>query len=595
MPGITGFISHADIQNQQSTLERMVGSMKHEAFYNTGTLLEKELGLGVGWVSHAGSYADCNPIWNAQRDIGLVFAGEHFGHFGAGPDARSLVALYEEKGDAFFEALNGVFSGVLIDRRQSKVVLFNDRYGLGRVYFHESADGFYFASEAKALLKVLPETRRLNETGFAEFFSCGCALQDRTLFYGISLLPGASAWTFRPGQPVEKKTYFDRSVWEKQSELPTEEYYKKLDETFTRILPRYFQSQQKVGLSLTGGLDSRMIMANVEPGSGLPCHTFGGMYRECADVRLAKDIARVTRHAHEVIPVTAKFFSEFPDLARRSVFNTDGAMDVTGSVEMFVNRVARGMSPVRLTGNYGSEILRGNVAFKNTTWNEALFAPGFGAQVKTAAAAYTQERKVSRTSFIAFKQVPWFHYARMAVEASQLTVRSPYLDNDLVAVAFRAPESPLVNQMLAHRYIADHSKALAQIPTDRGVVGHNDAPRSKFAVFRQEFMPRVEYVFDYGMPQWLAKVDRIMSPTHWERLFLGRQKFYHFRVWYRNELSGYVKEVLLDPRTLNRPYLNRPYVENIVKAHVSGRGNHTLELHKLLSSELIQRTLIEQA
>jgi len=52
---------------------------------------------------------------------------------------------------------------------------------------------------------------------------------------------------------------------------------------------------------------------------------------------------------------------------------------------------------------------------------------------------------------------------------------------------------------------------------------------------------------------------------------------------------------LLDPRTLNRPYLNRPYVEAIVKAHVSGRGNHTLELHKLLSSELIQRTLIEQA
>jgi asparagine synthase (glutamine-hydrolysing) len=270
-------------------------------------------------------------------------------------------------------------------------------------------------------------------------------------------------------------------------------------------------------------------------------------------------------------------------------------MDVTGSVEMFVNRVARAMSPVRLTGNYGSEILRGNVAFKTTSWNDSLFAPGFAAQVKTAATKYTQERQVSRTSFIAFKQVPWFHYARMAVEASQLTVRSPYLDNELVAVAFQAPESPLVNQMLAHRYIADHNADLGRIPTDRGVVGHSGAPRSKFAVFRQEFMPRVEYVFDYGMPQWLAKVDRFMAPTHWERLFLGRQKFYHFRVWYRNELSGYLKEVLLDPRTLNRPYLNRGYVENIVNAHVTGRGNHTLELHKLLSSELIQRNLIEQA
>ena len=68
-----------------------------------------------------------------------------------------LVHLYEEEGDLFFEKLNGLFSGLLIDKRQKKVVLFNDRYGLERIYYYEADGEFYFASEAKALLKILPK------------------------------------------------------------------------------------------------------------------------------------------------------------------------------------------------------------------------------------------------------------------------------------------------------------------------------------------------------------------------------------------------------------------------------------------------------
>ena len=260
MPGITGFITTVPRADQQAVLGRMLGCMLHEPFYKHGSLAQKELGLGVGWVSHPGSFADCNPVWNERGDIGLIFSGDHFDDTNA-PDARSLVRRYEEKGPGFFESLNGVFSGVLIDRRQSKVILFNDRYGLGRIFFHETKDGFYFSSEAKSLLKVLPQLRQLDMASLGEFFSCGCALQNRTLFAGVSLLPGASAWTFQPEQPVRKETYFNREAWENQPEISAEDYYQKLDETFSRVLPRYFRGAQKVGLSLTGGLDSRMIIA----------------------------------------------------------------------------------------------------------------------------------------------------------------------------------------------------------------------------------------------------------------------------------------------------------------------------------------------
>jgi asparagine synthase (glutamine-hydrolysing) len=96
------------------------------------------------------------------------------------------------------------------------------------------------------------------------------------------------------------------------------------------------------------------------------------------------------------------------------------------------------------------------------------------------------------------------------------------------------------------------------------------------------------------MPQWLVKLDRAFAPLHLERMFLGRHKYYHFRYWYRTKLAPYVKEVLLDQRSLERPYFDRNRIRKMVDAHVAGRGNYTMEIHNLLTSELIHRSLIER-
>lgn len=594
MPGISGFIVATPLDDSRTILGEMMACMANESFYSQGSLLLNDIGVGINWVAHEGSFSDCNPVWNDQKDVGLIFAGSHFDDAGD-CNARSLVHRYEHNESTFFESLNGAFSGLLIDRRYPKVVLFNDRFGLNRIYFHEWEDRFYFSSEAKSLLKILPHLRRLDMSSFGEFFSCGCPLQNRTLFSGVSLLPGGSKWTFAPKNGPKKEKYFDCTVWENQEPISSEEYYERLDATFTRLLPRYFRGSHRVALSLTGGLDSRMIIACTEQlPAEMPCYTFGGPIRDCADVRIARRIARACGRPHETIAVTPKFFSEFPELAKHAVYSTDGALDVMGSVESFVNRFARQIAPVRMTGNYGSEILRGNVSFKPMPISSAIFTPPFARQVEAAATTYKAERAGNTTSFVAFKQVPWHHHARWAVEHSQLEPRSPYLDNDLVALAYRAPLKLSLNKALAHRFIESHNSSLIGIPTDRGVVGARGATAGALAVLHQELFPRLEYLFDYGMPQWLAKLESLIAPLRVERLFLGRQKFYHFRVWYRDKLANYVRGMLLDPRTLSRAYLNGKIVEQIVSDHLNGRGNYTLEIHKMLTSELIQRELIEQ-
>ena len=109
----------------------------------------------------------------------------------------------------------------------------------------------------------------------------------------------------------------------------------------------------------------------------------------------------------------------------------------------------------------------------------------------------------------------------------------------------------------------------------------------------QEFTFKAEYAYDYGMPQFVAQLDYWLSPLRLEHLFLGRHKFYHFRLWYRKQLASYLKDILLDPRTLNRPYFDRRTIERIVLEHTRGNQNHTNSLHLVLTTELIQRTLVE--
>jgi asparagine synthase (glutamine-hydrolysing) len=605
MRGIAGIIGIKPSAARSCAVAQMGQRLRHDPTWVLGSLSNEELGLSIAWVCSEKSR--CLPSWNETNDICLVFAGENFGeqaeiarlkacgHRFQSDDVSYLVHLYEEKGLDFLSDINGRFCGLLLDLRESKAVLFNDRYGLGRIYYHERGDALYFSSEAKSLLKILPDLRKLDPAGLGEFFSCGCVLRNRSLFSGVSILPGGSKWEFTPGCRVKKKLYFAKEEWENQPLLSHEDYYEKVRSTFARILPRYFRGDNEVGVSLTGGLDSRMIMAWATPFAGkLPCYTFGGIYRDCADVKLARLVAETCQQQYETIRVGSEFLSQFPALAEKAVYVSDGTMDVSGSVELYVNRLARQIAGIRLTGNYGSEVLRGHIAFKPVSLHEPLFQREFMSRIQEAASIYAGEAKDRRQSFILFKQVPWHHYARLSVEQSLLTVRTPYLDNDLARLVYQAPADAVTNSAICMRLVADGNPALTRFGTDRAISWNPRPVVSKAHKIYQELAARAEYTFDYGMPQWLSRVNHLFAPLHFERLFLGRHKFYHFRVWYRDELSPYLREVLLDSRTLARPYLCGRSLKRIVTSHLAGNGNYTLEVHRLLTAELIQRIFIEQ-
>lgn len=598
MPGIVGLLTKRPRQWAEPQLLRMVAAMQHEPFYRVGTWIDESLGVYVGWTAIEGSFAESMPLHDPKRNRTLVFSGEVYGERNTAEDADGNGAAFLLRlaggGPNFPSQLDGLFHGLLTDSVSGSVMLFNDRYGMHRLCYHEAKEAFYFAAEAKAILAARPELREPSPQGLGEFLACSCVLENRTIFNGIAVIPAASRWHFSNGVLQRKETYFDPKEWENQSPLDAESFYRGLHESLAKSLPGYFEGAQRTAMALTGGMDTRVILAQFKPSAGsLPTYTFGSMYRDNRDVQLARKVAKVCAQTHQVITVGEEFLRNFPSYAERTVYLSEGGVDVYRAADLYVSEIARKIAPAKVVGTYGSEIVRHAVMFKPMLPADGLFEGEMVSNVRQAYETYAAIRRSNPVTFAAFMQSPWYHHGVLALEQSQLTVRSPFLANDFVAAVYRAPLTMSPDDDVRLRLIADGNSALRKIPSDRGVGGKFGPLTSLVVRAFYEFTFKAEYACDYGMPQWAARVNSRIAPLHLDHVFLGRHKFLHFRTWYQNELAKYVQDILLDPRTLSRPFFEPKKVEAMVVGHVQGYRNSTTAIHKLLTMELLFRRFFD--
>jgi len=509
-------------------------------------------------------------------------------------DSSYLLDAYDFNVKDFFSSLNGWFCGVIVDANRGVVYMFNDRYGMGRLYIYEASDGFYFASEAKALLKIRKELRQIDLHGLGEFFACDCILQNRTLFKSLSLLPGGSLWTFQNGCPPRKAFYFKLGDWESHAPLAPDAFYEELDSTFARILARYSHFSKQTAISLTGGLDTRMILAymNARPGD-FPCYTFAGIGKDTFDVKIARKVASACGLTHTTVRLDRDFLADLPAYAEKTIYISDGCHDVCGSHDVYLNSLAREIAPVRLTGKFGSEVLRGVRMLKPQPRALDLFESGFRPYVDGVAAKLASMGAMNEISFAAFADIPWYEYGRLAVEESQLTFITPYMDNDLVQLAYRGCNSIKERDEVPLRGILRHRPQLLGIPTDRGYRG-GGLKSSVSRYFYGTLLFKGDWFFNY-MPHRYSKMGELLEKLRVQDLFLGRHFFTNYRAWFQHDLKDFVRDMLLDPNATVRQYVNGEVLDRMVHSHISGERCYLGEINKALTTELIHRQLIEMA
>jgi asparagine synthase (glutamine-hydrolysing) len=599
MPGIVGIISDRPAAECQLRVNDMLASMKHHVSYVCGMQAIPELGVYAGWVAHEGSFSANQPFFSETGDIVLLFAGECF----IDPDARRTLArnghnfdnaadwvvhLYEEEGPRFFESLNGLFSGLLIDKLKGDAFLFNDRYGVERIYWYENEGEFYFASEAKALLRILPELREFDEEGVAQFLSYGCTLGTRTLFREINTLPGGSVWSLKDGKYRQK--YFSPHTWESQATLSEEAFESAFEDTFKRVLPRYFQSEAKIGISLTGGLDSRMIMACLPNITAMPeCYTFSGQKQDTLDARLAAQVATTCGLHHRILRIGQDFFFNFDSYVDRTIYITDGYLGPLGAHEIYFNGHARSSAPVRLTGVFGDEVLRGR-SFKSLPVSTRVIRP----DLARAMSALPRDLRNSQhpITFAAFNEISGKRFGIPAAARSQLIFRTPYLDNDIVALAYRVPASLQSSARPVVSAIKQNNPELGAIPTDMGGILETNRLVSASRRLFSRVAFKLDYFYNEGLPHWLSRLDPTFRQLNSGLGIVGRHKFLHYRSWFQQELAPYVKAVLRDTELRGSRFFNSHFIGEMAREHTCGRRNYVLEIDAVITLEAVERLLL---
>ena len=273
MCGICGFFNFNNRCDAPGVLSSMTASLAHRGPDGIGTWLSREMNVGLGHtrlaiIDIAGGR---QPIHSADGRFVIVFNGELYnfrslrkeleglGHlFRTSSDTEVLLEAYVRWGPACLERFHGMFALAIYDTQAREVFLARDRTGIKPLYYHWGPSGFLFGSEIKAILKVPSIPRRLNYQAFADFVVFGYPLAPKTMFLDLSELePGT--WLRVSQQGIENRRFWSwRQLPNGMDEAAASE---QTQEALTESLQEHLVSDVPIGVLLSGGIDSSLLVA----------------------------------------------------------------------------------------------------------------------------------------------------------------------------------------------------------------------------------------------------------------------------------------------------------------------------------------------
>lgn len=604
MPGLVALIMPKYDRIAAQNITEMAESMCHEDFYKKDFFNNASFPFVASRVHLNIINKEAQPIYNEDQSVLIMMDGELHSRRGiieklvsaghdikTNDDAELLLHLYEEVGEDFANNLNGWFLVIVHDLPRRKTLIVNDYLGFYPAFYAQHNDVFIVGSEVKCLLKYKGLSYSVNKESMAEYFQYGGAMDEKTMFNEIHRLPPASLWTYRDGK-VSKKRYFDISNIAKEDKIDEQKFLEEAGRIFTNILPRYL-SGNDVGLSLTGGFDTRAIFAAMGSlNQKVPCYTWCGPYRDSIDVKLARKLTKARGQQLTVFRIGRDFFDNFADYAYKTVYVTDGSAGIFGSHEVYFNRLVRELAPIRLTGKYGSEIVQQVFILLRRPIDLNILSNEFLA-LRSDTPSYGDLRSI-------IQGLRWLWPAGLsAAERSQLVVRTPYSDRDLVEFLIKAPPGILAGPKLHKLLITKNDPTLASVPCDKGGYIKTDCffLNAKLSLISSifKFLATLDRAYLHpDVPHIFTRLDPFMGWTRLERTFLGYCNLVSYRRWIKNELRDFTEAMLLDKLTLSRPYFNPNFIKKMVSDHFSNRANYTREIEKLISFEIWHRLFIDQ-
>lgn len=232
--------------------------------------------------------------------------------------AAAVLALYLDSGLDFLPGLRGSYTGLILDSRDNKAHLFNDRRASRPLYYRQDADRSVLAGpEVAGLACAAPPLQEIDPVAVSEFLIFASYYSDRTLFPSIKKLPPASVMSLGPDSMAIRR-YWHIQIEPDKDPGSEDKWVGEALSLFNQSIHRLLAHCDRPFLYLSGGLDSRMILGGLrENGLRIPAVTYGT--QEGDDAPIARQLAQHCGLPFAYLPIsTANPEDHFLDAALRA-------------------------------------------------------------------------------------------------------------------------------------------------------------------------------------------------------------------------------------------------------------------------------------
>jgi len=610
MSGVFGIVTPEGASHVRELAGRMTDSLSNGPGVVCDVHIDVSRGLALGRTGIGVFNPGPQPVWNNDRTVAVVMCGELYARTGlepkghAGLDEDRVLAAYMAWGDDFAAHLNGAFLVAVWDELQARLVVANDRLGLYPLYYADLPGAFVFAPQVKAILSAPGFVRRLDPTAVAEYVRFQHLLGDRTFFENVRLLPNGSLLSL----DVRLCRLTLRRYWD-FDRIPTlppgltfKEAVEETGQLLLQAVDRRLEGQGRVGVYLSGGLDSRVILGMIgRQRMPVPTVTYG--IRDSRDVVYAARIARMMGSDHHWFEFeNGAWVRQF---AERHLDLTEGYASWIHSHGLSILDLARQLMDVNLSGFGGGELNWEDPALihavddlsfdcllferltAQTTWpsideaeESSLYTPAAAKMFRDQAweSLRRQTRLVShlpperRAAALSFASDRRFFLYNAVFHRSRIEQRFPFCDYEYFDFVHALPSEWLFNRRLRRAVILRWMRPLGQIPHDKDNLPITDRPAQRLAAL-------------------VANKGKALLSRHGRRVFPELSTLHSdYEGWLRTDLRSWSEDLLFGAQTLSAGLFRTEAVRSVWRLLLSGKEPDIIgKLAPIMTLEMVLR------
>ncbi len=369
MCGIAGFIGE-----DRRRIDRMTDALVHRGPDGNARYVGNGVSLGHARLAILDPRPEADqPMWNDEKTVVIVYNGEIYNYRALAQaekltckttsDTEVILKLYEKYGIDCVKLFRGMFAFGLYDIAKKTLFLSRDGSGIKPLFVSTLGGTLSFASEMRSLMTSLPQKPSLNFKALSNYVRLHYVPGPETLCEGIESLPAGTILTYKNGQE-QRRTF--RTAVEPIAYDSKADFSRNFPDLMDMVVKGHLVSDKPVGIFLSGGMDSSIVLHSMCKHAQKPVKTFTVRFeateeedaaRFNRDADIAKQTAKHYGTDHSEITLTAALCREVYEETAKALDQPNA--DSVAMAQFVLAREAKKHVDVVLTGSGGDELFGG--------------------------------------------------------------------------------------------------------------------------------------------------------------------------------------------------------------------------------------------